>query len=193
MNYLAHCLLSCSEEDILIGNFMTDFLKKSEESNYEGRILDGIYLHRKIDSYTDAHPDSLELRALLRKRHGKYASVVVDLIWDHFLSTNWERFSAESLEDFNTRIYEILIRRKAELPLKLNLKIENMVANDFLMAYANQENMQASLEWMDSRVNFKSAFSEATLDIKENRQTISSLFHSFFPDLLSYAKNYCSC
>ena len=172
---------------------MTDFLSKSEESNYAGRILDGIHLHRKIDSYTDTHPNSRELRALLRKRHGKYASVVVDLIWDYFLSTHWDKYASESLEDFNKRIYEILIRRKADLPSKLNSKIENMVANDFLMAYANEQNMKASLQWMDKRAKFNSAFGEATKDIAENHQTIAKLFDSFFPDVLSYTKTYCSC
>ena len=193
MNYLAHCYLSCSEEDILIGNFMTDFLKKKEESNYTGRVLDGIQLHRSIDTFTDKHPASLELRALLRKRHGKYASVVVDLIWDYYLSTNWDKFSAKPLPDFNQNIYEILTKRKDELPEKLNQKIDKMINNDFLMAYASETNMLHSLQWMDKRVNFKSAFHEAIIDVKENKDLFQKLFMEFFPELISHSETHCQC
>ena len=126
MNYLAHCYLSCSQEDILIGNFMTDFLKKKEEANYSGKVLEGIHLHRSIDTFTDAHPASLELRALLRPRHGKYAPVVVDLIWDYFLCLNWDKFSGTTLTDFNKDMYEILLKRKDELPEKLNKRIDKI-------------------------------------------------------------------
>lgn len=178
---------------MLIGNFMTDFLKKKEEGNYSGRVLDGIKLHRQIDSYTDSHPASLELRAMLRKRHGKYASVVVDLVWDYYLSTNWKLFSGSSLPDFNKGIYEILAKRKEELPIKLREKIDKMMENDFLMAYANKDNMSVSLAWMDKRVNFSSAFKDAVLDIEENHDRIDELFKRFFPDLIAHSELYCNC
>jgi len=191
MNYLAHCYLSCSEEDILIGNFMTDFLKKKNESDYSGRILDGIKLHREIDTFTDSHPASLELRKLLRKRHGKYASVVVDLVWDHFLSLHWSTYSGGLLPDFNKMVYEILLRRKEDLPDALKIRIDKMVNSDFLMAYANEPNMLRSLQWMDKRVKFQSAFVETVHDIKENYETIDGLFKEFFPDVIAKSESFC--
>jgi len=164
-----------------------------EESFYQGRILDGIHLHRNIDSFTDSHPASLELRRILRKRHGKYAPVVVDLIWDYFLSINWTRFHGSKLPDFNADIYEVLIKRKDELPAKLKSRIDKMVENDFLMAYASKENMMVSLNWMDNRVKFKSAFTDTIKDIEENQQVIETLFNSFFPELISYSETFCNC
>jgi len=193
MNYLAHCYLSCSEEDILIGNFMTDFLKKSEEANYTGRILDGIKLHRQIDTFTDTHPASLELRALLRKRHGKYAPVVVDLVWDHFLCLNWNKYSDSSLPSFNKTIYEVLAKRKTELPEKLKGRMDKMIGSDFLMAYANEDNMLKSLKWMDNRVKFQSAFTDTLLDIEDNFIIIDKLFSDFFPDVIRHTEAFCKC
>ena len=172
---------------------MTDFMHKKDELSYDGRILEGIKLHRAIDSYTDKHSASLELRQLLRARHDKYASVVVDLIWDHCLSICWSTYSGTALSSFNENIYEILLRRKSDLPPKLLGKIDSMVRNDFLMAYANEDNMRSSLNWMDNRVKFKSNFVGAIDDIRENRDYIFDLFKNFFPDLIKLSEGFCAC
>lgn len=172
---------------------MTDFIRKKEADTYTGRIKDGIALHRQIDTFTDQHPASLELRALLRKRHGKYASVVVDLVWDHFLSLNWSHYSGSPLPSFNKGIYEILQSRKADLPDVLKRKIDKMIGSDFLMAYANEENMRRSLIWMDERVKYSSSFEEAILDIHEHKDRIDELFMGFFPELIAHAESFCSC
>jgi len=193
MNYLAHCYLSCSDEDLLIGNVMTDFMRKKEEVNYSGRVLEGIYLHRAIDEFTDHHPASLELRRILRKRHDKYAPVVVDLIWDRMLCLEWSKYSGSKLSDFVKPIYEVLLKRKAELPIKFRSKVENMINSNFLLAYSTEESMLSSLRWMDNRVKFPSMFQEAVLDIKENEQRILNLFNVFFPDLIAKVDAICNC
>lgn len=193
MNYLAHCYLSCSDEDLMIGNLITDFLKKSEVSDYSGRVLEGIDLHRKIDTFTDKHPASLELRALLRKRHGKYASVVVDLVWDYMLCQNWKDYSGTDLDAFAAPIYEIVKKRKDELPNRFASKLENMINSDFLLSYRNVDRMRSSLQWMDKRVNFPSNFVGAILDVQENEAQINEWFKSFFPDVIAFVDEQCGC
>lgn len=193
MNYLAHCYLSCSDEDLMLGNVITDFMRKKEEKNYSGRVLEGIQLHRKIDAYTDKHKASLSLRALLRPRHGKYASVVVDLIWDHMLCQHWSDYSGTELSAFVVPIYEILLKRKSELPASLITKIDAMVTSDFLLSYSSYEKMRSSLQWMDRRVNFPSDFEGAILDVQEHYDYIEELFSQFFPDLIAYVDTYCNC
>ena len=193
MNYLAHCYLSCSNEDLLLGNVMTDFMRKKEEANYSDKVLQGILLHRSIDAFTDSHPASLELRSMLRKRHDKYASVVVDLIWDRMLCLKWSQYSGESLQSFVKPIYTLLLNRQKELPEKFALRIENMVAGDFLLAYSTEERMLSALKWMDKRVKFPSNFQGAILDLKENEIRITELFSLFFPELIAKVDAICDC
>lgn len=193
MNYLAHCYLSCSDEDLLIGNISTDFMRKSEESQYNGQVLKGIQLHREIDSFTDKHPDSLALRKILRKRHDKYASVVVDLVWDYFLCINWSKYSGKTIVDFISPIYAVLQSRRNELPKKFEKRIDSMVKADFLMAYSDQERMRKSLEWMDNRVKFPSNFVGAIDDVNENYSEIDDRFNTFFPELISHVDAICEC
>ncbi len=193
MNFLAHCFLSCTNEDVLIGNFITDFIRKSEESNYSGDIMEGILLHRKIDEFTDQHKASLQLRRILRSRHGKYASVVVDLVWDYYLSINWDHFSGVSLIEFCERNYDLLIKRKDEFPARLHSKIEDMIVGDFLASYSNKERMLSALGWLDNRVKFKSNFTGALEDIQENEELIQKLFMEFFPEIIVYVDQQCTC
>ena len=172
---------------------MTDFLRKDEIDNYTGDVQEGIQLHRVIDNYTDEHPASLELRAMLRPRHGKYAPVVVDLIWDYYLSVNWKDYAGSSLEDFAHTIYDILLDRRLELPSKLNMRLDEMIANDFLRSYSSKVRMLSSLRWMDRRAKFNSNFESAVLDVEENEEKIQELFTSFFPEMIRHVEQSCSC
>jgi len=55
MNYLAHTFLSLGDEDILIGNFITDFINAKQARVLDERYQVGLDLHRKIDAFTDNH------------------------------------------------------------------------------------------------------------------------------------------
>jgi len=93
MNYLAHLLLSNYHEDIMIGNFITDFITKPQERDFDSKIQVGIQLHRMIDEFTDDHPIVKESLSRLRKHQGKYAPVVLDICYDHLLARNWDKYS----------------------------------------------------------------------------------------------------
>ena len=192
MNYLAHCYLSCSDEDLTVGNFITDFLSGSEGEKYSDEIQKGIELHRLIDSYTDAHPISKLLRAKLRARHGKYASVAVDLVWDFFLCYNWDKFNAISKREFADRNYAILWKNRQHLPAGLSSNIQHMIDDDFLLAYDGIERARRSLGWMDKRTKFPSNFVELIKDIEENEEEFSQLFQEFFPDIISKVEGFCA-
>ena len=57
MNFLFHMLLSGNDEQLLVGNFMGDFVKGPLQERFEPRIRQGVMLHRKIDSYDDGQID----------------------------------------------------------------------------------------------------------------------------------------
>ena len=48
MNFLAHLYLSGEDEELMIGNFIADFIRNREVTNYSEGIQKGIFLHRKI-------------------------------------------------------------------------------------------------------------------------------------------------
>jgi len=57
VNYLAHAFLSNNNADLLIGNFIADHLRGNNFEGYSQEVQKGILLHRKIDEFTDNHPN----------------------------------------------------------------------------------------------------------------------------------------
>jgi len=56
MNFLAHFYLSGNQENIILGNFMGDFVKGNPFKKYPAPLATAIQLHRQIDIFTDSHP-----------------------------------------------------------------------------------------------------------------------------------------
>ena len=55
MNFLAHIYLSGDDEDIILGNFIADRIRPSQEEKYAERLHVGIQLHRFIDDLSLIH------------------------------------------------------------------------------------------------------------------------------------------
>jgi acyl carrier protein phosphodiesterase len=81
----------------MLGNFMGDFVKGNKYLAYTGDIQKGLLLHREIDTFTDKHDTHKQSRDRFRKHYGLYSGVVVDIVYDHFLASRWERCFRSSL------------------------------------------------------------------------------------------------
>ncbi|MCV5245975.1 ACP phosphodiesterase, partial [Escherichia coli] len=53
MNFLAHLHLAHLADSSLPGNLMADFVRGNPQGDYPAEIIDGIYMHRRIDVMTD--------------------------------------------------------------------------------------------------------------------------------------------
>ena len=115
MNYLAHIYLSCNNEDLLMGNFIADSISINEVASLPKEVQAGVTLHREIDFYTDTHAIVRKGTKRLRPHHRKYSPVVIDVLYDHLLANNWERYSGSSLPDFAQGVYKVFSRRMAEI------------------------------------------------------------------------------
>ena len=108
MNFLAHIYLSGNSRDVLIGNFIGDYVKGKEYTHYPAGIQKGILLHRHIDSFTDQHPVTRSSKKFISERYGLYAGIVVDIFYDHFLSVRWDKYSDMSLSTYVRDRYKML-------------------------------------------------------------------------------------
>ncbi len=121
MNFLAHTALSGKDYNgILVGNFMADSIrgKLYREICFQPEIIKGIQLHRKIDQFTDQHVMVKKSIKRLRHNYGRYASVIVDIFYDHLLAKNWKTYHDISLEDHSQKVYQTLTHYKNKLARK---------------------------------------------------------------------------
>ena len=79
MNFLAHIYLSGDSREILIGNFIGDYVKGKKIAGYPEEVKRGIMLHRNIDSFTDTHTITRSSKKIIAGKYGLYAGIVVDI------------------------------------------------------------------------------------------------------------------
>ena len=109
MNYLAHAFLSDNNTDLLVGNFIADHLRGNDFKNFSPQIIEGIYLHRKIDSFTDAHLSFKASKRLFYNGCERYSGILIDIYFDHLLAVNFANYSSTSLKDYCNLDYKIFV------------------------------------------------------------------------------------
>lgn len=193
MNFLAHTFLSCLDEDLLIGNFMADFISREEVKNLAPNYQEGIKLHQKIDAYTDQHEAVKRAISILRPSQAKYAPVTCDIVFDYFLTINWNQYSNENIIKFTEKIYTILQNKSATYPQKLRDLLPKMIKDDFLLSCKNPERLQITFERVKKRAKFENNFHKATEIMLLHHDDLDNCFKAFFPDLMTYVGDYCTC
>ncbi|MBO2029296.1 DUF479 domain-containing protein [Klebsiella pneumoniae] len=77
----------------LPGNLMADFVRGNPQGDYPAEIIDGIFMHRRIDVMTDNPAEVKEAREWFRPQTRRVAPITLDVMWDHFLSQHWAQLS----------------------------------------------------------------------------------------------------
>src|SRR5262245_27623584 len=98
---------------------MGDFVKGPLAGRYAPAITRGLILHRSIDTYTDAHALVARSRARISAARRRYAGILVDLFYDHYLARHWSDYAATALDEFTAHVYSTLLTRRELLPERL--------------------------------------------------------------------------
>lgn len=188
MNFLAHLFLSGELSELMVGNFIADSVKGTSATNYSEGIQQGIKLHRAIDEFTDHHADMLKSKERLRPRYKKYAPVISDIFYDHFLAVNWQDYSGISLKDYTQRVYEYLGKHYAVFPDRSKQFYNYMTKYDILFAYTKLEGIERVMQGMSRRASFISGMETAAEELQKNYVHYKIEFQSFFPDLQQHVR-----
>lgn len=189
MNYLAHLFLAGNHPEIILGNFIADHVKGSDILKYSDTIRKGISMHRAIDTFTDQHPVVKQSIARLRADFRKYAGVIVDMYYDHYLSAHWDEYSFQNLNDFTRTRYDILNTFQPILPERSSRLLFYMEKQNWLLSYGSLDGMQQAFNGMSRRTTFESKMELAVINLKAGYPEFRIEFQQFFPDLQSYVQN----
>jgi acyl carrier protein phosphodiesterase len=190
MNFLAHIYLSGNDPQLMVGNFIGDFVKgKNALEKFDTRIIQGIELHRSIDAFTDKHPTVSRSKDRLREKYRHYSGVIVDVFYDHFLAHNWTRYHPRPLSEFSLEVYKIIEDYHPILPLEVKNMLPYMKRGNWLLSYSLIEGIHKSLSGMASRTTFVSKMEEASRDLVTHYHDFEKEFSEFFPDLVAHCAN----
>ncbi len=190
MNFLAHIYLSGNNELITIGNFVADAIRGKSYQKMLPELQVGILLHRHIDTFTDAHPTVRQSTKRLHKNYSHYSGVIVDILYDHFLAKNWSRYSEIPLDVYVDDFYTSLKTHFDKLPKRFQRMMPFMIADNWLLSYAEIEGIQRVLDGMNRRTDYKSGMHAATNELKAYYDEFEHEFTMFFEELIetSYSK-----
>jgi acyl carrier protein phosphodiesterase len=189
LNYLAHLFLAGTHPEMILGNFIADHVKGSDVLKYSPVTRQGISMHRAIDSYTDQHPVVKQSISRLRADFHKYAGVVVDMYYDHFLSANWDNYSGVDLETFTMTRYSILNSFQTIMPERSSRLLFYMEKQNWLLSYGGFEGMRAAFNGMSRRTTFVSNMENAVENLEAGYTEFGNEFKLFFPELQLFVNN----
>ncbi|WP_223033331.1 acyl carrier protein phosphodiesterase [Hanstruepera marina] len=187
MNFLAHIYLSGNNEMITIGNFIADGIRGKKYKNFSNNIQIGILLHREIDSFTDAHRIVRQSTKRLHKNYSHYSGVIVDILYDHFLAKNWHLYSETPLNLYVEDFYASLEKNFEILPERTKKMMPFMIADNWLLNYANIDGIQRVLDGMNRRTKNKSKMNKATAELNTYYEEFENEFTLFFDELIQFS------
>jgi acyl carrier protein phosphodiesterase len=189
VNYLAHLVLSGSDENLRMGAMLGDFVRGGHALvRYSPDIRLGILLHRHIDSHADGLPDMVNLRRRFAPPFRRYAGIIVDLAFDHILARRWPAYMDVDLEDFDREIRAMLARHQELLPERLLRFMRYADRRGLFAAYRDRDEVLLSLTGVGTRLSRANPLGRVHEIWDELEPLFEASFDSVFRQLQSDAE-----
>jgi len=186
MNFLAHTYLSGCNEQIIVGNFMGDYVKGKNYVHLPELIRKGILIHRDIDTFTDTHSITRRSRLRLVECYHKYAGVIVDIFYDHFLASMWLDYCSIPLREYVDRTYDLLKRNYKALPQGIKVWFPTFLENNWMLAYQKVEGIELVLDRMSANTSLPDHTSFAIEQLRGHYDAFQKDFQEFFPLIIDF-------
>ncbi|MBL8797737.1 MAG: DUF479 domain-containing protein [Planctomycetia bacterium] len=186
MNWLAHLLLSEPETPHRLGNLLADLVKGSARRSLPADLQRGLACHRVIDSFTDAHPVVHRSQRRIGPPFERFAGVLIDVFYDHYLARGWQRYGVGALNDFTSEVYTALLGYVGEIPEKARWVIGRMASEDWLGSYREPSGVAATLQRLSLRLERPGLLLPAVDEMLRHDAALDADFQEFFPQLAAH-------
>jgi acyl carrier protein phosphodiesterase len=187
MNFLAHFQLAWPDEDLVAGGLEGDYYKGPLRGTLPAGIEQGVALHRAIDAYTDRHPVVSELRRSMPSTLRRYAGILIDLSFDHYLAVHWERFASLPMGQFRGQVYQLLVDREAQLSVGAQKMLSRLVEHDILALYLHWNTVPATAERLGRRFRGDNPLADVDQALAPIRHLVEKAFLEFYPQLQNFS------
>ena len=183
MNWLAHIHLSPPDIEFQLGNVLADVIKGEARHALPPGIQRGITCHHLIDNFTDAHVVFKQSRQRISLPNRKFASILVDIFYDHFLSMHWLDYCATPLNDFiNTTYHGFEAYVPTHLP-QAERFTRYMIDQDWLREYQTVDGIERTLTRVSHRLKRPGLLTPMLAELRHNYAGLDTDFSTFYPQL----------
>jgi acyl carrier protein phosphodiesterase len=191
MNYLAHLHIADHCNSNALGNLLGDFVKGNPDNQYDNDVVQGIRLHRFVDSYTDSHELVREARQLFAGKQRRFSGIALDMFWDHCLASNWQQYNDHGLRKFCEQ-QRVLVSREhdVELPERFTQVTAAMWQGRWMESYQDLENIEYALQRMSNRSPRMGELANCFNTLDKNYADLVKVFKAMYPDVLNAAQRF---
>ncbi|MBN2670452.1 MAG: acyl carrier protein phosphodiesterase [Deltaproteobacteria bacterium] len=155
---------------------------------YGTDIARGIRHHREVDRFTDTHDAVVHSVKALQTPFGLYGSIVVDVIFDHFLLTRWNDYARIRKDLFFASVYQSLSLPHPAYPPRFTATIDRILERRWLNTYEKLENVAYALMRIGERFNRPTPLKDALPGLQTHYAVLEQDFIRFFPDLQDFSE-----
>ncbi|NVK54474.1 MAG: DUF479 domain-containing protein [Alteromonadaceae bacterium] len=184
MNFLAHLFLAQPTADSYFGNLLGDFRRGVDLNDYPHAVRTGVANHMHVDKFTDHHPLVKKAKTLVSESRRRYAGIMLDILFDHFLIKHWQHYSHQSLHDFCEDVYTRLGSRVHVMPSRMQIVVKGMLKYRWLTTYQNLSGVGKALDRTAGRIRFANSFHGSIEEVQANYSDFEQAFTAFFPELI---------
>ena len=182
MNFLAHFYFCHETPEHIAGSLLGDFVKGNDWQNYSQNVQTAILLHRRIDSLTDKHPIVLASRQRFTPATRRYAGIILDMYFDHFLACDWEHYHSDSLKIFSSRMYQGLQQQKHIMPERAIQTVNHMHEHNWLESYQTLDGLTRAMTGLSRRLKRANPLMESVSYLEANYKDFKQDFTQFLLD-----------
>ena len=187
MNFLAHVFLGRAQPSAIVGQLCGDFVRGSRLEGFSAAVQAAIRHHRSIDSYTDQHDTNIAARALFAAPHRRFAGIIIDVAYDHFLALDWDTYSDMPLEQYVDLVHESLASHDAMLPDNLRRFAPILRSEKILQNNKHRSHIELTLWRLSQRRQSMQPLATAAPFLWQNEAALKRGFDTFFPELIAFS------
>ena len=186
MNWLAHLHLSEPSAAFRLGNVLPDMVGARELAALPAEFQRGAKCHHRIDAFTDAHPLFRRSVARLSPGYRRFGGIIVDVLYDHFLASNWVAYSEVPLRSAVDEFYGSFDVHRAEMPAEIWPVLERMREQDWLGSYGDLAGVRIALGRIGSRLRKPRDLGECETELELDYGGFKQDFMVFYPELRAH-------
>ena len=189
MNCLAHLQLASAHDHSLAGALLGDFVKGNlanhtveQGGNYSTAWIASIQFHRQIDTFTDSHPLVTRAKQRFKPPFRRYAGIIIDLMFDHFLVHDWQTHADPPLTVFEQQCYQQLAHDEPAFPSPARALSQHLRNHQLLSGYGELTIVNRALTGVGRRLSRSNPL-DRCLPIIEQQVHLKNDFAEFYPQL----------